>query len=97
MSGLPILHKEFAVLPPYFDVANNHILSEELESKLYLLCVEGRTKLRLVTKFLLASVCFHWDYLQEMFNETNILWSNAVLNSIRDDIKHQSASINGSA
>ena len=87
LSGLPILHKEFAISPPYFDVLNSNLLSEELESKLNLLCGEGRTKLRLVTKFLLASICFHWDYLRNMLDERNILWSNAILNSVSDNLK----------
>ena len=90
LSGLPILQKEFAVSPPFFNITNDDVLSAELESKLDLLCGAGRTKLRLVTKFLLASLCFHWCYLRENISETNILWSNAILNSITDDLRKAS-------
>lgn len=65
LSGLPILQKEFAVSPPFFNVTNDTVLSE-LESKLDLLCGAGRTKLRLVTKFLLASLCVHWNHNHSM-------------------------------
>ena len=73
LSGLPINHKEFATLPPFFVERNNSVENLILECFLNI-----PNNMKRVGEFLLGSVVYHKQFLQNTLPKTHPLFHSSL-------------------
>jgi hypothetical protein len=80
LSGLPLYSKEFATLPPHFKSCD-HSVNRAIDLCFPTLDSSNR-KLRKVLEFCLASVVYHFDYLQRVLPVNHVLFENVLFREV---------------
>jgi hypothetical protein len=83
VSGLPLHKSDFEVLPPHFkfrDYEESRFVSKWVEL-LFPICKKIRS-FQLVCQFLLASILYHFEFLDENLHPSHILRSTAIFENI---------------
>jgi hypothetical protein len=97
VSGMNMMSMEFAVSPPYFDastVTDDQVEQTELDERIdkFVLdsMVGGATipsKTFIILRNCFASICYHFDFLQNKLHLTNKLRASSLFTSIPNEIK----------
>lgn len=93
VCGLSCLSSDFAVSPCYFDFTdtdNPHLKREQLNSWIRENIVGGRqldAKVFYLTRFLFASVCYHFTYLTENCHPKSRLMNEPLISQCPEDLR----------
>lgn len=85
-TGLDVMSKDFAVSPPYFE--GDESVSEAVDEWVLAVAGEGvkdYPHLRLVVKYLLASFCYHREYLKSAFPPNSPFFSSIAFATMPSD------------
>jgi hypothetical protein len=92
VSGMNMMMTEFAVSPPYFDtttITNDEREQYQLEERIDQFVMENMvgggdipSKTFIILHNCFASICYHYDFLQNNLHLTNKLQASPLFNSI---------------